>query len=540
MDLQNTTIIIGGGSCAKKIAFDLLEKGISVTVVSSEENAGLCLSDFPKNTPVELLTQTRIIKCRGAVGNFTVSMDLNGKLIERNISNIVLAEEDRREPNFGLYGLTPSERILSLSQVNDIINEPQRDDRIKSGFKTAFFAGLLRETDPVITGQIMLLSLDLQSRFKNQVYILTGNLKVAGDGLEALYRKTRDEGVVYIKFSNSLPSISQQEDNRALIEFYDEITAEQFKFTPDITVVDEAIVPSEYLSELTKVFKLGRDMAGFVQSDNVRRIPVYTNRKGILVAGPSRTIQTRFDHDIDAANAGLSVYGLLKDSAPVPENRAEIDRGRCVRCLTCYRLCPFIAISLDAKPFVVGEACEGCGICAAECPKTTITIKGLSGPEISDRIVRPADLGREKVFTPFIVAFCCNRSASMARDLAVNNKLDMPKGLVTVELPCAGGISLDHILHALRKGADGIMILTCHEGNCHSEKGNIYARRRADSVLDLFDQMGLERQRLVVKTIASNMAMEFSELLTKFEEQIIVLGVSKIAKTKDIGDDKTG
>jgi quinone-modifying oxidoreductase, subunit QmoB len=125
----------------------------------------------------------------------------------------------------------------------------------------------------------------------------------------------------------------------------------------------------------------------------------------------------------------------------------------------------------------------------------------------------------------------------MAWKSALNNNLNMPQGLNIIELPCAGGISLDHILLALKKGADGIMILTCHEGNCHSEKGNVYARRRAERALDLFDQMGLERQRLVIKTIAANMATEFSKLTLEFEKQIIGLGVSRI---KDGGNDKTG
>jgi heterodisulfide reductase subunit A-like polyferredoxin/coenzyme F420-reducing hydrogenase delta subunit len=531
-------MIIGGGSCAQGIALDLLEKGIEVSVVSRDGDTGFSLPDFAEDTPVEVLTRTRLLACRGAVGNFTVSMDREGKVIERIVSNIVIAEQYSRAPNFGLYGLTSSDHVISLSQFNNFINEPQQhNDLVNKGNDIVFLAGLLREGDPVIAKEIMSLSFDLQSRFKKQVYILTGNLKAAGDGLEALYRKTRDVGVVYAKFSDSLPSISQGEDKRAGIEFYDEITGKQFRLVPDIAVVDELIVPSKYLPELAKVLKLDRDFAGFIQSDNVRRIPVYTNRKGIMAAGPSRIVQAHYDHDIDAANAGLSIFGLVKGNAPAPENRAEIDRGRCVRCLTCYRLCPFMAIRLDAKPVVVPEACEGCGICTAECPMTTISIKGLSGPEISGKIVRPDGVDGEKAFIPFIVAFCCSRSASMAKEEALSNNLNIPEGLVIIDVPCAGGISLDHILLALKKGADGIMIITCHEGNCHSEKGNVYARRRAERALELFNQMGLERQRLVIKTIAANMAREFSELTMEFEKQIIGLGVSRI---KDGGNDKTG
>jgi coenzyme F420-reducing hydrogenase delta subunit/Pyruvate/2-oxoacid:ferredoxin oxidoreductase delta subunit len=248
-----------------------------------------------------------------------------------------------------------------------------------------------------------------------------------------------------------------------------------------------------------------------------------------LVAGPGRAVQSKEEQITDASNAVLRVLELFEEDEPEAIiNKAEINRSRCVRCLTCYRRCPYRAIQLDTKPVVVPDACEGCGICTAECPKGTITIEGMSGSEISDQIKKPDSANSGEIFVPFIVAFCCRRSAARAWQLAIETGHHLPPGLQIIELPCAGSVSYDHIFAAFKKGADGIIVITCHEGNCHSEKGNIFARQRADMVFEFLTQIGFEKERLIIKSLAANMAMEFSEFTSGFEKQIIDLGASRI------------
>lgn len=526
--LQKRALIIGSGSCARKTAEDLIRKKIEIIVAAKDEAPDISFPKHDKNDSAEILPFTRLIQCTGSVGNFTVFMDQRGQGVIRSVSAIVVAEEDRREPNFSLYGLTPTSRVLSLSQLQAILSSSQQADVLPDGGKAVFLTGIFREGNPVIARETMQLSLRLQSEFRKQVYIFTRNLKVAGDGLEALYRKTRDAGVIYFKLDSALPIMEQKRDGRVAVALYDEISRQQFRLITDMTITDETIGPSEYLQELTKILKLDRDEAGFAQTGNVHRISIYTNRKGILAAGPARMVQSVAGHEIDASNAAFSVFKLVAEKIPTPENKAEIIRSRCVKCLTCYRVCPFKAIQLDTNPVVMTDACEGCGICAAECPKSTINIKGLSGSEISEKILKSVPINKAKDFVPFIVAFCCIRSAAMAWELASEGLYDLPPGLRVVNLPCAGSISLDHIFSALKKGADGIMVLTCHEGNCHSETGNVYARQKAMRVFDILTQMAFERERLVVKSLASNMAREFSQMAGEFEKQILVLGPSRI------------
>jgi coenzyme F420-reducing hydrogenase delta subunit len=108
--------------------------------------------------------------------------------------------------------------------------------------------------------------------------------------------------------------------------------------------------------------------------------------------------------------------------------------------------------------------------------------------------------------------------------------LDLPKGMRVIEIPCGGIVSLDYVFAALRANADGVMIITCHEDNCNSEQGNIYAKHRVASIADMLSQMGFERDRLMLASVASNMGKTFSDMTQDFEKTIKSLGPSRLKK----------
>ena len=82
-----------------------------------------------------------------------------------------------------------------------------------------------------------------------------------------------------------------------------------------MTIVDEKIIPSDYAVDLARIFELEEDLNGFAQGDNVHRLTVLTNRKGILVAGPARSVQSLAEQVTDADNAVLSVREIKRQPA---------------------------------------------------------------------------------------------------------------------------------------------------------------------------------------------------------------------------------
>jgi len=521
----NKILVIGNGSLAANITRGLLEENAEVIVMSIDGSLKPSIlegfENLGKGKP-EILENAELITCDGYPGNFELKMKAGAEKININTACIIVAEEAIRKDHFSVYNLQKSPFAVSFTELSE--NETDADSIV-------FLTGLKTGGHPAVHEEIMRKCLDFQRDGNKKTFILTNNLNVAGSGLEELYRETKEAGTVYAKISGEMPEISQDGDGRVSIELFDEILQEKLNLSPDLTVLDERITPSGKLEKLSEVLRIDRDRSGFIQSDNVHRLSVFTNRKGILAAGSSRGVHTPEGVHLDEGNAVISALYFINGERAEPECYAEVmNSDGCARCLTCYRICPYSAISLDSVVDVMPEACEGCGICIAECPRHTIEMKGKDRFDISDRVAGVEINNEVGGFMPQIIAFCCSRSAVRAKELSMEEGCSLPEGLKIIEVPCAGSVSQGHIFKAIKKGADGILIMTCHEGNCHSERGNILVNGRVETTLDFLANTAYEKERLSIKTIASNMGREFWNITTCFEQLIKDLGPSRMKK----------
>jgi coenzyme F420-reducing hydrogenase delta subunit/Pyruvate/2-oxoacid:ferredoxin oxidoreductase delta subunit len=509
------TLVIGSGRCAVRVAEMLAEEGIEVILASPRERfsgpPGPRAPD-PPDTGFEWLAPARLVACHGFVGEFDAVLETGGSLVQRQVAAIVIAEDARRRVNFDAYGLNRTAGVRSLSEFKQHTEEHRhRASEDFAGKTVAYLNGLAGESTPVIFEEILRHALALQALPDVRTAVLTGNLKVAGNGLEALYREAKDAGTLFFKFTDNLPEIRQLTDGRADMTFEDETTGYSHVLRPDVTVVDESMLPSDYTVRLGRLLELHSDAQGFLQTENVHRYTVATNRRGIWVCGASRGPLGPADITADAAEVVAAVRDLIRSGSEPLTAKARIDTGQCIKCLTCYRLCPHRSIRKGLKMIVAADACEGCGICAAECPRGAIELGDRSGPV-------PINMPRD--VSGSLVAFCCSRSAARAGELAECGRFTLPARLQVVEIPCAGALSVGQMLAPLADGAGGVLVLTCHDGNCHSETGNDLARRRVDLLSSHLPAMGTVAGRLEIQTLAANMAPEFAEIVRRFDEKL--------------------
>jgi quinone-modifying oxidoreductase subunit QmoB len=532
--LTEKTLLIGNGSCVRRIADELVARGTELVIVTSGESAdGLppAAENGSGAQPVSVYPGTKILSCRGALGHFEVVLDSSGIERQAAVGQIVIAGGEKRIPYFSDYSLNRADAVMALSRLKKLLSEPFAESSRFSAVSTVVFLdGLHAESNPIICEDIMRASLQLQEKKELKIYILTRNLKVGGFGLEAMYRETRAAGVNYIKFTATTPKMTQLEDGRVKFEFTDEITGSRFGLTSDLTVIDEQIVPDDDTVDLASRLGLDMDLKGFAQGDNVHRLTVFSNRNGILVVGPARNAQSLPDQGIDADNAVLSLLAAMQPADNQTLGKARINDAKCVRCLTCLRLCPHQAIQFNTRVSITAQACEKCGICAAECPRCAISLDDQKPPGDMAPAAGTIRQTADGSFIPSIAAFCCSRSANGAAEMASCLDHPLPAGLRLIEVACGGSVSLRHLLEALQSDADGVMVLTCHEGNCHSERGNIHARQRADEMRRRLTTMGLEAARLVNKSLAANMGLEFAQALTAFEKQLLKMGPKRLKK----------
>ena len=127
-------------------------------------------------------------------------------------------------------------------------------------------------------------------------------------------------------------------------------------------------------------------------------------------------------------------------------------------------------------------------------------------------------------FDPKIIAFCCDQSAYPAADMAGTLKLNLPKNIEIVRVPCAGRIETIYLLKALEKGADGVLVFACHEETCEFLTGNVRLNGRLSYVHRMLEKIGLEEERLEICHVATNSGVKLAEALRRKSEQLRKMG----------------
>lgn len=136
-------------------------------------------------------------------------------------------------------------------------------------------------------------------------------------------------------------------------------------------------------------------------------------------------------------------------------------------------------------------------------------------------------------FEPNIVAFCCHYCAFAAADLAGVMRLQYPPNVKIIRIPCTGKIDLIYLMRAFEKGADGVFVAGCLEGNCHFVKGNLVARKRVMYTKKLLQDVGMDPERLDMYNLSSAQGPRFAEIAREFTARIKKLGPSPLKPKKD-------
>jgi len=108
-----------------------------------------------------------------------------------------------------------------------------------------------------------------------------------------------------------------------------------------------------------------------------------------------------------------------------------------------------------------------------------------------------------------MIAFCCERSAYPAADLAGRLRLHYPDNLRVIRVPCAGRVDVIHIMRAFEMGASAVVVLGCEEGACHHITGNTRARERVKYSDTLLKEIGITNRAALMVNISPNAPHKF-------------------------------
>ena len=107
-------------------------------------------------------------------------------------------------------------------------------------------------------------------------------------------------------------------------------------------------------------------------------------------------------------------------------------------------------------------------------------------------------------------------------------RLDYPANIKIIRVPCTGKVDVIHILRAFEKGADGVYVVGCLEGDCRFENGNLRARRRVDQARVILDNVGVGGDRVKMFNLSSGEGPRFAEYAVEMTEKIKEMGPNPI------------
>jgi F420-non-reducing hydrogenase iron-sulfur subunit len=127
-------------------------------------------------------------------------------------------------------------------------------------------------------------------------------------------------------------------------------------------------------------------------------------------------------------------------------------------------------------------------------------------------------------FEPRIVGFLCNWCSYAGADKAGAAQTPYPPNIDVVRVMCSGRVDPQFVLSAFSRGADGVIILACHPGDCHYKEGNYRAAQRHRLLLRLLKQMGIDERRCRLDYVSAGEGEKFVAVATDMVNTIRGLG----------------
>ncbi len=502
----NSVLVLGSGSIAIRCSERLVRSGYDVVLASKS-------LDDPGLEGVTHVPGSELKSVHGFVGSFRVVLETADERLENRVGFIASADSALLAPKFKGYGLSPSERVLSLSQLEDLIDsDAKMPEPIGEWFKTAFLCGLHGAATAAGFARVLERADTLQGR-GIQAHILMRDAKVAGDDLERRYRNARFAGALFYRFAGVGPVLEKVGDTVSIV-FQDPVLNTEMELIPDLIVVDERYDPPGSLRPLLDAIPSASVTGPFLQPESIRFNGVSTAKAGIFAIGPARGefSPTRISTDLDSLPAAMSAAAGTSDRQDSLGPPPEIDSQKCAVCLTCVRLCPHGAMTFYEVASADSASCARCGICAAACPMDAISLKDRSDPR--DRIWKVLS---ETEGPPKIAAFLCRQSAAHAMEAVQPEVRD---GLAQIVVPCAGALDTIHILNAFQLGAEAVLVAGCFKGNCASVYGTVLAGQKASLAGRFLEEAGIDPDRVRFVSVASNTPGDLAGAVAKLRASI--------------------
>jgi heterodisulfide reductase subunit A-like polyferredoxin len=379
--LKRNVLVFGSGLSGMRAALELSGEKLTVDLVQTEdpplapgclagglEKPGLIeeLSGLVRRSEnVAIFPYKQMGPIQSVEQGFIASFD-GGK--QREYGAVIYAPERLEAPaeEVGAWNLTQLYRRIG------------EGESIKG--RIVFVLDHRSETPPEVIQDVLVAARVIKERTHAEVWILLKQVRVALPGLQELYDLVREMGVIFIKYQDLH---LHNEFGDFEIRGKDPQTGEMFHISkPDRVILPGRIGLSAEAKDAANLLGIRLFNDTYTQPYSLWRLANESNHPGVLVCGSARGNMDGLGVAADAASVVQALKAWMQPEGITPvEHLASVDEDKCVYCLTCVRVCPYGAMAKNVEQRVaqvITTACQGCGICASECPAEAITLRNLS------------------------------------------------------------------------------------------------------------------------------------------------------------------
>jgi F420-non-reducing hydrogenase iron-sulfur subunit len=130
----------------------------------------------------------------------------------------------------------------------------------------------------------------------------------------------------------------------------------------------------------------------------------------------------------------------------------------------------------------------------------------------------------EQKWEPRILTFCCNWCSYAGADAAGTARMQYAPNARVIRVMCSGRMNPMFVIKGFLAGADIVMMLGCHFGDCHYLKGNYACNARMTLLKAYLPAIGINPERLYWDQISASEAVRFKETMNMIVKKAQELG----------------